>query len=302
MPCYHPIQGWRAKGTNPSGKRSIVFNRSKGYSDLELSIPCGMCIGCRLERSRQWAVRCVHEASMHDENCFVTLTYEDTKLPENGSLVKKDLQDFWKRLRKRIEPLIIRYYACGEYGEETLRPHYHACIFGYDFFDKKPFKQENGNWLYTSEVLNEIWSHGYCIIGDVTFDSAAYVARYIMKKVLGPHAPYHYDDLTPEFNTMSRGGRGSLGGIGQQWLETYKDDIRKGFITINGKKIGLPKYYDSQLELSDPELLKTLKARRTFEISKIDEEEFSLRRLDDKLICKESQINLLPRSLEKNGN
>jgi hypothetical protein len=296
MPCYHPIQGWRAKSSNPSGKRSIVFDRSKGYSDLEVNVPCGMCIGCRLERSRQWAVRCVHEASMHDDNCFVTLTYEDTKIPGDGSLNKKHLQDFWKRLRKFIEPDTLRYYACGEYGEETIRPHYHACIFGFDFPDKKQWKQQNGNWLYTSEILNEIWSYGYCIIGDVTFDSAAYVARYIMKKVLGDHAPYHYGDLTPEFNTMSR-----RPGIGGNWLETYKDDIRKGFITINGKKIGLPKYYDSMLDRDDPDLLKSLKARRTFEISKIDEEEFTLRRLDDKLTCKEAQINLLPRRFD-NGN
>lgn len=292
MPCYHPLQGWRSRSVNPSGKRPIVFDRSKGLVDLEVTVPCGQCIGCRLERSRQWAMRCLHEASLHEENCFLTLTYEDANLPKSGSLVKKDFQDFMKRLRKRYEPKKIRYYMCGEYGDENLRPHYHCCLFNHDFADKTIWTVRNGNSLYTSETLSKLWGHGYCVIGDVTFDSAAYVARYIMKKVTGPHAEFHYGDLVPEYNNMSQG-------IGKEWYEKFKDDcFPSDFIVVNGKKMGVPKYYEYLLDKDDPELLKLLKARRKYELSKVDEEELSARRLDVKQVCRQSKVNLLSRRFD----
>ena len=294
MPCYHPLTGWKKRSVNESGKRSITFDRSKGFSDTEMQVPCGQCIGCRLERSRQWAIRCVHEAMLHEENCFITLTYEDTTLPENGSLVKKDFQDFMKRLRKKYEPKKIRFYACGEYGEDTSRPHYHACLFNHDFPDKKIYKQVNGNWLYTSESLSDLWGNGYFIIGDVTFDSAAYVARYIMKKITGDIASAHYGDREPEFNTMSR-----RPGIAADFYHQFKTDCYpKDFITLNGKKMSVPKYYDKLLDMEDPELLKKLKACRAYEF-KQDEFEYFADRLDVKQVVKRSQLKLLPRRFEE---
>ena len=151
-------------------------------------VPCGQCIGCRLERSRQWAIRCVHEASLHTDNCFITLTYSPDCLPSDGSLNHDDFQKFFKRLRKHIAPKKIRYYMCGEYGEDLQqpsklgRPHFHACLFGLDFDDKQLYIVRDDVKLYTSATLEKIWGKGFVTIGDVTFESAAYVARYIAKK------------------------------------------------------------------------------------------------------------------------
>ena len=158
-------------------------------------------------------MRCHHEASLYQDNCFITLTYSDEHLPSDKSLHVDHFQKFMKRLRKRFGEG-VRYYHCGEYGEKYMRPHYHACLFNFDFPDKKIWKENNGNRLYISESLSELWPFGFVTIGDVTFESAAYVARYIMKKVNGDLAESHYErvdwdtgevyHLKPEYTTMSR--------------------------------------------------------------------------------------------------
>ena len=251
MPCYHPLTGWRSRQLVPSGKRKIVFDRYNGFSVMEVKFPCGRCHGCRLERSRQWAVRCVHEAQLHEENCFITLTYNNENLPNNGTLVKKHFQDFMKRFRKEISPRKIRFYHCGEYGsvrdekgniikDQVGRPHYHAIIFGYQFPDRELLKEKKGVKLYVSEKLERLWGKGFVTVGDVTFESAAYVARYVMKKMNGDVADYHYaksvdtrtgeytDHVIPEYTTMSR-----RPGIAHDWFMEFKDDLRKDYITIN---------------------------------------------------------------------
>lgn len=255
------MKGYRGKHTNPkTGKRQIVFNKKSGYVDQPQEVPCGQCTGCRLERSRQWAVRCLHEASLHDDNSFITLTYSPEHLPEHGTLVKKHFQDFIKRYRKSIHPKKIRYYHCGEYGEKLSRPHYHALIFGHDFQDKIKIREAGPKSLHTSQKLNDLWGKGNVIIGAVTFDSAAYVARYIMKKITGQNAEEHYKrvnpdtgeivNLEPEYTTMSR-----RPGIGHNWYQKYKDEVYPDdFVIINGRKARPPKYYEQQLEKEDQTL------------------------------------------------
>lgn len=162
MMCYKPIDGWYSREVNPSGKRSIVFDRNQAYdTGHQLQVPCGKCIGCRLERSRQWAIRCMHEASLYEDNCFITLTYNDDHLPSNGSLDKTHFQKFLKRLRKSIYPQKLRYYHCGEYGDEGGRPHYHAIIFGWSPSDKVLISTEDKQGItchrYLSESLTQIW-------------------------------------------------------------------------------------------------------------------------------------------------
>lgn len=269
MACYYPLQGYRSKAVEPSGKRRIVFNPRHGIQDQQVDIPCGQCIGCRLERSKQWAIRCVHEASIHEENCFITLTYADEHLPENGDLVKKHFQDFMKRFRKAHGKM--RYYYCGEYGSqyddqgnkitdslgrELLgRPHYHACIFGFDFDDKVLWQIRRGISLYRSEKLERLWQYGYSSVGAVTFESAAYVARYVTKKINGQKADdicdqglKHYEKLTDdgeivevqkEYTDMSR-----RPGIGRDWFMHYKDDVYEhDSVIIRGKELKPPRYY-----------------------------------------------------------
>jgi len=219
-------------------------------------VPCGQCVGCRLERSRQWAVRCVQEAQLHDENCFLTLTYSDKNLPAGGTLVKKHFQDFMKRLRKWCGKK-IKYYHCGEYGESSRRPHYHALLFGVDFPDKVLFKKSaDGSNIYTSAVLDRLWPAGFATSGAVTFESAAYVARYICKKVTGEHAKHFYDGREPEFATMSR-----RPGIGRGWLDQYANEVYpRDEVITRGFPGRPPRFYDQVLE--DVDVLEAWKVRR----------------------------------------
>jgi len=261
MPCYYPMTLYRSReGRNQNGSwplTSIV----NGYADMPVTVPCGRCIGCRLERSRQWAMRCVHESKMHKENCFITLTYKNEDLTwglERPTLVPRDLQLFMKRLRKN-HGTGIRFFACGEYGERFGRPHYHACLFGFDFKDKKYYDSKNGIETYTSDNLRRLWPHGDNVIGAVTFDSAAYVARYIMAKKLGNTSSYYSEQsIEPEFVRMSR-----KPGIGSSFFNKWKMDIfPKDHVIINGLECQAPKYYTSLYEKQEPVKYLRIKAKR----------------------------------------
>lgn len=291
MACFFPLHGYRSRTKNESGKYSIVFNPRHGYIDQPQTVPCGQCSGCRLERSRQWAVRCVHEASLHDTNSFVTLTYDDDHLPNDGSLDLSHFQKFMKRLRKKFGKL--RYYHCGEYGDETNRPHYHSLLFGLDFADKKFWKQtSNGDNLYVSETLNNIWGKGFCPIGDVTFQSAAYVARYIMKKITGSAADEHYDGKLPEYTSMSR-----RPGIGTNWYEKYSSDVfPEDFVILNAKKFRPPKFYDKLLEKDDIKTFDKLKLQRQIGLSKYASNN-TPERLEIRREIQDRKLELLPRSI-----
>ena len=221
MPCYHPWTAYR------SFDGSMSF-RNDGRGD-PVQLPCGRCIGCRLERSRQWAVRIMCESQMHDVSSFVTLTYDEANLPSDFSVNKRHLQLFFKRLRKA--GYVFRYYCCGEYGEDFSRPHYHLCLFGVNFADDRVFYRNTGSGpLYTSPSLEAIWRLGFCVIGDLTFESAAYVSRYCTKVVNGDMAESHYTRcdsetgeifrLEPEFSLMSRHP-----GIGDAWIRKFHHDV-----------------------------------------------------------------------------
>jgi hypothetical protein len=231
-------------------------------------------------------MRAVFESQMHDENCFVTLTYNNENLPEDKSINKKEFVNFMKRLRRALEPLQIRYLGCGEYGENFQRPHYHACIFGYGFPDKevifvdpkrakaKPFRRGHDHTLFKSEKLEGIWKRGFVTVGNLTFESAAYVARYCMKKITGDKAPEHYNDREPEFALMSR-----MPGLGKKWIEKYLRDVYpKDFVTINGIKMRPPRYFDDYLKELHPEEFERIKKRRLEEQEKMDDAGTSIRK------------------------
>lgn len=304
MPCYHPLLGYRSLSINPSGKRNIVFNKNQGFADMPVELPCGQCIGCRLDRSRQWAIRCVHEASLYENNCFITLTYNDENLPKDNSLCVEHFQLFMKKLRKKYGKG-IRYFHCGEYGENFGRPHYHACIFNFSFRDKKLLKTlENGTKYYVSEQLNELWEYGFTMIGDVTFESAAYVARYITKKITGKNAFEHYNKINyetgeiiaerrPEYVTMSR-----KPGIGKPWLDKFSTDVYpEDYIVLRGKKLKPPKYYNAQYEKVYPSDYEKIKNRRI-----VNAKKHSYNNTRDRLTVRETiqkyKFNLLKRNYE----
>jgi len=230
-------------------------------------VPCSKCIGCALEKSRQWAVRCVHESKMHDASSFITLTYDPKYLPSYGSLIKEHFTLFMKRLRRRIEPIKIKFFMCGEYGEENKRPHYHALIFGYAFPDRILLQDKGAESLYTSPLLQEEWGYGFVTTGNVTLDSAAYVARYCLKKTKDPNENLDMDadnfsGQIPEYTNMSRGGRFGKG-LSNKWYEQYESDVFPHDNVIIKGKIGKPpRYYDKLLEVSNPQLYEQIKLDR----------------------------------------
>lgn len=262
MPCYSPLLGYWGVG------RKLVFDPHQRVSDELAAVPCGQCIGCRLERSRQWAVRMMHEASLYDENCFITLTYSDEHLPVAGSLDRRAFPLFMKRLRKRFSDVRIRFFHCGEYGGATGRPHYHACLFGFDFPDKAPWAHRKGFPVFRSEALEQLWPFGQSEIGSVTFESAAYVARYITKKVTGEGAERHYQavvestgevvDRVPEYVTMSR-----RPGIGRPWLDRFGCEVFPAdSVVVRGKLAKPPRYYFDQFAAGAPVEAREVKRAR----------------------------------------
>lgn len=252
MACFYPVQAYKGEDG------VVVFSELRRHGSFRsLQLSCGQCVGCRLERSRQWAVRCMHEAQMHERNCFITLTYSSDWLPPFMSLRYRDFQLFMKRLRKE-SGVNLRFFMCGEYGGEHSRPHFHACLFGYDFADKVYFKRGvGGAVIYRSSVLERLWPLGFSSIGAVTFESAAYVARYVMKKVSGAGALAAYSSIDkdtgvvvkrcPEFCHMSL-----KPGVGRSWLERFWSDVfPHGKVVVNGVESNSPRYYDKVFRKRD---------------------------------------------------
>ena len=301
MPCTAPLTAYDL-GVKGNGKRNIVFNAAGDSSGIPIQLPCGQCTSCRLERSRQWAARCVHEAQLHKQNCFLTLTYADEHLPRDKSLHKRHYQLFLKKLRRRIG-VKIRYFLCGEYGSElnSRRPHFHICLFGYDFPDKILYKQSGEYPLYMSKLLDECWNKGISTIGELNFATAAYTARYVMKKVTGEQAKDHYvyiDDfgeiheLQPEFVAMSL-----KPGIGKKWYDRYKRDLYpRDEMVINGKKTKPTKFYDRCHENYQPEEIEKVKQFRLAKMGTKSPEEY----LDKRLAVKDKCVQARLKQYERN--
>lgn len=222
---------------HPNG--AINFSKEITVSGIiPFQVPCGKCIECLLERARDWSIRCVHEATMHENNCFITLTYSDEHLPPNGKLLHSDFQSFMNKIRKRFGEG-ISFFMCGEYGEQTHRPHYHACLFGVDFSDKEYVREnEHGDQIWSSETLTTLWGLGHTELGSVTQKSAGYVARYIIKK---------QSTKDDSYQKMSRKNT-----VGKRFIEKWYKDVfvhAKGCIILSdGTKTKVPRYYEKWLK------------------------------------------------------
>lgn len=288
MSCYHPLVGFPSGQVNQeTGKEKLIIKKDylKNH-DLEdvnknngILIPCGHCIGCRLDYSRKWADRMMLELETEKKGVFLTLTYNNENCPWSqftedgipiyGTLVKRDFQLFMKRLRKYYgwkKDLKLRFFASGEYGTKNFRPHYHAIIFGLglsDIDDHKPIgRNDIGQTYYFSQELQEIWNRGYVLVTDVSYETCAYVARYVTKKMSGDKAIcYSERNVVPEFSLMSR-----RPGIGSRYLELNPDCLDYESINIStpegGRKIMIPKYFLDKLELKDPERYDRMKMQR----------------------------------------
>lgn len=306
--CYAPIRAYKDADGN------IIFNNDKGRGIHELKLPCSQCIGCRLNHAEGWAIRMIHEAQLHDENSFLTLTYSDENLPINGSLQYEDVTKFIKKLRKvlSLTPYKnkIKYFRVGEYGENFSRPHYHIILFGFNFSyqlkyknkinEKKLLRTKPHNY-YSSCLLNDLWTFGRCEIGDVNYNTCMYVAKYITKKVNGQQKQAHYErlnefgeyiQLEQEKSSMSR-----KNAIGKEWLQKYYTDVYpKDFCVHEGRKLKIPKYYDKYLEKNNPELYEAVKLEReSSQISRVNDSDALVTSYEVKILTAKANSH---RSLE----
>lgn len=295
VPCYSPLTAYR----EPGGRVTLKQYRESagGWLDRSFQLPCGQCIGCRIRKSREWAMRSVHEAKFHERNSFITLTYNGENLPGDRGLNVKHWQDFAKRVRKNVGK--FRFLHCGEYGDRGLRPHYHALLFGLDFHeDRFLWKEERGNKLFRSPTLESIWGKGFCSIGSMSYQSAAYVARYSMKKVNGSRARERYRRISehgeeywvrPEYVTMSR-----RPGLGAEFFKKYRREIFPGDdCVLEGRHFRPPRFYDGLLDEGE---LEGIKRKRVLEASK-HLDDLTPERLRSREVCAEGRLALLRRSL-----
>lgn len=305
MPCYGPLTAYRPRRLLANGQvnpdRNLVFKKTDAESGIPINIPCGKCVGCRLEQSRQWAVRCMHEKRLHNASTFVTLTYDNKHLPPNNSLVKPDLQNFMKRLRHETGPG-LRFFACGEYGDKSNRPHYHVLLLNASFDDQKVATTGPDYSLYTSDKLSKLWTFGNHVLGDVTFESCAYVARYCLKK--NQNGKTVSDGRSPEFLVMSR-----RPGIGADYFNKYTDELLShDTIIVNGVPAALPRFYDNKLAgvtgLSEPvpgslyTRMENIKNRRRRKISVAQRKnDGTLSRLRIREVVALAKLNLKKREL-----
>lgn len=302
MGCDFPIPAYRSTEINPAtGKSRITFNpkHARNSQNFGLHLPCGRCMGCKLEKSKQWAVRCDKEAQLHPENCFVTLTYSNDHLPVDYSVHPRHMQLFFKKLRKSIFPKKVRFYLGAEYGDQNLRPHYHVILFNHDFNDKIFYERSTrGHTLYTSRNLSKLWPYGLSTIGSVTFESAGYTARYSTKKITGPQASDFYlrvhplhgfiCRVRPEFSLMSR-----RPGIGQGWIEKYQDEVyQSDSVIVRGKEVKPPRFFDQQL--TEEEQLALSRERKA---KSIQRPTLNNRNRADKQEVRNARISTLKRQL-----
>lgn len=260
MSCFHPISA-----SQLVDGRVVIGNCSTAVKYFQL--PCGKCIGCFKVRSRAWAIRVMHELKMHQSSCFITLTYDDRNLPADGNLKYADFQLFMKRLRKHFTGLLIRYFMCGEYGENFNRPHYHSIIFGIDFSDKEVIRGGKSP-LYRSRKLDSLWGLGFASLGNVSFASARYVANYCLKKRYGQSADDYYQRIVPDtgeiIKVVPEFGRMSLKpGIGAGWFDKFSSDVfPHDRVVINGSQIPPPRYYFKLLKRQNALYAESIKKKR----------------------------------------
>lgn len=277
-------------GLKENGKRNLKFigfnpdlsslkQLSARYGKASIiPLPCGKCLSCKINKSKEWAVRCVLESLYHDNNLFITLTYDDEHLPSDGLLYRKDVTDFIKRLRNYTS---LRYFGCGEYGTKNKRPHYHLILFGCDLSDLRPI----GNGLYESKLISKLWPHGYNYIGFVTYQSCNYVAQYSTKKVFG--------DVSDEFLMASTDP-----GIGHQWCVDHLQSVLEYDAVFgdfgNSKAAKMPRYFEKLAEVLDSTKYVEVKAKRLDKSTAMNINKMLVHEIDEfeKLLEYEEKITL----------
>lgn len=338
MSCINPLIAY-PRGLTESGKvKYVPAKRDKGTNAVEflnflneeygdrpdidkpILIPCGKCIACRLDYSREWAARCMLEMKDHDSAYFVTLTYNDLQIPKvffaspDGSgqlpaqtLRKRDFQLWMKRVRRSFPNDKIRFFGCGEYGSQTLRPHYHVILFGLHLDDLKFYKRTETGVLYNSDKLSNTWCRidgdtgfrfplGFVVVGECNWDTCAYVARYTAKKSMTVGDEFFEKfGIEKPFIQMSR-----RPGIGRSYLDKHPDlfDCSRIFLPAGDdvRKCAIPRYFYKALEQSDPDLAEVLRQRRRTQANTYQKAIANYAKRDYEVLLKSQELNLIAKA------
>lgn len=254
MNCYKPVVAFKPLDGGP-----VSFSERKNHREIKL--PCGGCIGCRIRRREEWAVRLYCESKMHANNHFITLTYSPENMPSDMSLRYVDVQKWLRAMRQKHGP--FRFFCVGEYGEKYSRPHYHVLTFGLDLPDLvKSNSVFSKSDIFGSESVDRFWKHGFSSIGEVTYASARYCAVYVTKRISGDLAEDHYLRVNPDTGELHRvvpefGNMSLKPGIGQSWIEKYWPEVYVSGnpgIMIDGKAKPVPRYFDKWMEANHPDI------------------------------------------------
>lgn len=259
MACENPQRAYqRATGGPLTFYRPNTYEAATTWRAYDL--PCGVCILCRQQQATEWGIRIAHEAQRWETSCFVTLTYSDENLPLYGSLNYKDLTKFWKRLRHIGD---LRYYAVGEYGDETQRPHYHACIFGHDFSHGRTILRDDPNLLWTNKELEKAWGLGNVSVGALNFATAQYTASYVLKKLRTGQQYVRIDEETGELIPLEQPRSFMSKNLGRDWWNKFGGHaIAHDFVVIDGRQMKPPKAYDRWLKATNEVKFNQMKQKR----------------------------------------
>lgn len=264
MPCLNPkIAKYRDGGWKFTPERFMSTKALFRDPKNELLLPCKKCIECAIARNRDWATRICAEASLYENNRFVTLTYDNAHLPEGANIKIEDVQKFMKRLRKRYHDIDIRSFGCAEYGDRGGRPHYHIMLFNIAFEDEVPGPMRTSfdgakYRCQNSEILSDLWGNGYTEIGTVTFASAAYVAKYTRKKLI--EGVKEREDGRERERTIAVSNRP---GIGHGYLELhFEQTFGLDQIPLTNKVTPVPEYFMRKIKEKSEWAYKVIKDRR----------------------------------------
>lgn len=237
-----------------------------------ITLPCGLCFGCRCDNSRSWSLRMMHEQRYHDETYFITLTYAPEYLPPDGNLRYKDLQNFMKRARHEFQSPSqpFKYFACGEYGDKNLRPHFHFASYSFRISDLRPLPNSKNGQYFISESLRDCWQYGHVVVAPLEWQSAAYIARYVTKKMHGGNMRYldTFDPLTGEVDVYNHERASQSKGLGKSFYHQHFDEIwaNDGCLFNRKYMVKPPRYYMKLLEDENPEWAAAVKESRRKEV------------------------------------
>lgn len=261
MPCEYPRTAFQGPYGGPLSFKPPPPGFNGSYLK-EIQIPCGSCDLCNAEKSRQTAIRIYHEAQLHEENSFLTLTYADKHLPAYSSLRYSDVQKFYKRLRKHMG-IPLRHYTVGEYGDKSQRPHYHACLFGHAFTEDRRILRTEPTLLWTSPLLEAIWDLGQVSVGALNWATAAYTASYVVKKLSAKHRYKFLDEATGELIEVEQPRARASKRLAHEWLARYGNQVyAHDQVVIDGRAQKPPRHYDKWLSERSKIALEMIKEKR----------------------------------------